>query len=100
MSQYKNYRQYLIRWLKKDYVENRPRFFAELLGLILGIGATTVMAFTMPQPNLFISYCMWEMSAVCLIFGAVSRGSVGLTLLYVLYFTIDGFGLIRLLGWL
>lgn len=84
----------------EDYNANRLRFFVELVGLILGIGATTVMATTMPDPNLFVSYVMWEMSACCLIYGALTRGSVGLTLLYSLYFTIDGIGLFRLVGWL
>jgi hypothetical protein len=100
MANSKTYRKHLFRFMIKDYSENRTRFFIELLGLVLGIGATTVMASTMPSPNLFVSYIMWEMSACCLIYGALSRGSVGLTLLYSLYFTIDGIGLFRLIGWL
>ena len=47
----------------------------------------------MPTPNLLLAYSMWEVSALCLIYGAISRGSVGLTLLYGLYFIIDGIGL-------
>jgi len=87
----------LIRFFREDFQNNKTRFFAEFLGLILGIGATIVMAVTMPTPNLLVSYVMWELSALCLIYGGISRGSVGLTLLYILYFTIDGIGLYRYL---
>jgi len=92
-----NIRQHLIRFFREDWKSNKKRFIAEIAGLILGIGATIVMAATMPTPNLLVSYIMWELSAMCLIYGAMSRKSFGLTLLYVLYFTIDGVGLIRLL---
>jgi len=100
MSNYKNFRQHLFRFLKDDFRNNRKRFFAETIGLIFGLGATTVLALTMPNPNLLVAYLMWEVSAVCLIYGALSRGSSGLLLLYSCYFIIDGFGLARLLGWI
>ena len=93
-----SFRKYLIRFLKEDLKRNKTRFFLEFIGIVLGIGATTVMAITMPNPNLLIAYSMWEVSALCLIYGAISRGSVGLTLLYGLYFTIDGIGLLRYLA--
>jgi len=90
-------RKHIIKFFKEDFKGNPKRFVAELVGLVLGIGATIVMAVTMPTPNLFVSYIMWELSALCLVYGGISRGSVGLTLLYCLYFIIDGIGLIRYL---
>ena len=88
----------MIRFFKEDWKKNKTRLVLEVIGLILGIGATTVMAVTMPTPNLLLAYLMWEVSALCLIYGAISRGSVGLTLLYGLYFIIDGIGLLRYLA--
>tara|TARA_B100000941_G_scaffold229689_1_gene172065 strand:+ start:2104 stop:2403 length:300 start_codon:yes stop_codon:yes gene_type:complete len=93
-----SFRKYLIRFFKEDWKKNKTRLVLEVIGLILGIGATTVMAVTMPTPNLLLAYLMWEVSALCLIYGAISRGSVGLTLLYGLYFIIDGIGLLRYLA--
>ena len=100
MSNYKNFRHYLLRFLKDDFKNNRKRFFAEAFGLIFGLGATSILALTMPDPNLLVAYLMWEVSAICLIYGAWSRGSSGLLLLYSCYFIIDGFGLARLLEWI
>lgn len=90
-------RNHIIKFFKEDIKNNPKRFIAEFLGLVMGIGATTVLAYTMPDPNLLVAYIMWEVSALCLIYGGVSRGSVGLTLLYVLYFLIDAIGLYKLL---
>jgi len=100
MSNYKNFRHHLLRFLKDDFKNNRKRFFAESFGLIFGLGATSILALTMPDPNLLVAYLMWEVSALCLIYGAWSRGSSGLLLLYSCYFIIDGFGLARLLEWI
>ena len=88
----------LFHFSKEDWKRNKTRLLLEVIGLVLGIGATTVMAVTMPTPNLLLAYSMWEVSALCLIYGAISRGSVGLTLLYGLYFIIDGIGLLRYLA--
>lgn len=85
--------------MREDLQTNPKRFVAELLGLILGIGATIIMAATMPDPDLLVAYLMWEVSAMFLIYGAISRGSVGLTALYILYFMVDGIGLMRYLQW-
>jgi hypothetical protein len=90
-------RKHIIKFFKEDLRTNFKRFIAEFIGLIMGIGATTILAFTMPNPNLLVAYIMWEVSALCLIYGGISRGSVGLTLLYVLYFIIDAIGLYKLL---
>ena len=90
-------RKHIIKFFKEDLRTNFKRFIAEFIGLIMGIGATTILAFTMHNPNLLVAYIMWEVSALCLIYGGISRGSVGLTLLYVLYFIIDAIGLYKLL---
>ena len=97
MSNYKNFRQHLFRFLKDDFRNNKIRFFAEAVGLIFGLSATITLALTMPDANLLAAYIMWEISATCLIYGAWSRGSTGLLLLYSCYFIIDAFGLARLL---
>ena len=97
MSNYKNFRQHLFRFLKDDFRKNKIRFFAETIRLIFGLSATSILALTMPDPNLLAAYIMWEISATCLIYGAWSRGSTGLLLLYSCYFVIDAFGLARLL---
>ena len=97
MSNYKNFRQHLFRFLKDDFKNSKIRFIAETIGLIFGLGATSILALTMPEPNLLAAYIMWEISAVCLIYGAWSRGATGLLLLYSCYFVIDAFGLAKLL---
>ena len=90
-------RKHIIKFFKQDIKNNPKRFIAEFIGLVMGIGATTVLAYTMPTPNLLVAYLMWEVSAICLMYGGISRGSVGLTLLYTLYFIIDAIGLYKLL---
>jgi len=90
-------RKHIIKFFKEDIQNNPKRFIAEFIGLITGIGATTVLAYTMPDPNLLVAYIMWEISALCLIYGGISRGSVGLTFLYILYFVIDAIGLYKML---
>ena len=94
----KDSKRYLVRFLQDDLKNSPMRFCAEILAMVFGIGATTVMAVTMPDPNIFVAYIMWEISAVCLFYGAVSRGSVGVSIMAALYFTIEGIGLLRYLG--
>lgn len=74
-----------------------PRlFWAEALGTLLGMTAATVMALGAPEPNLWVVFICYEISAVLMMYSSFRRQSSWMFVLMTFYFVVTGIGLIRL----
>jgi hypothetical protein len=89
-----------LDFIKKDRDSHPVRYMAEVIGMVLGLGDSVILAMTTPNPPLLLCYIIWEVASVLLVCAAYSRGSLGFTALYAGFFVIDLFGLLRTVGWL
>ena len=85
----------IIKFSKNDYSANKIRFVIEIICGFLYITNAIILAVTTPFPPMLIIYIGWVVGAIGMIYCSWSRKSFGLMLIYISYFTIDSFGLIR-----
>ena len=82
-------------WIASDWRQHPSRVCAELLGMGLSLCVALLLAWTTPAPPMLWCYVIWIVASLCLLSAAVSRGSVGLSLLYGGFLVIDSVGLWR-----
>ena len=86
-----------IDWIKDDYKTNPFRFFLEVLAWAISIGCAIVMAFTVPNPPLFMLYPTWIAGCAIYAWCAFTRKSFGMLANYLLLVCIDSVGLLRMI---
>jgi len=84
-------------WIKEDYDTHTFRFFIELLAWSMSIGCSITMAITVPNPPLLALYPIWIIGCAMYTWAAYTRKSFGMLANYLLLFTIDIIGLLRML---
>jgi hypothetical protein len=84
-------------WIKEDYDTHTFRFFIELLAWAMSIGCSITMAITVPNPPLLALYPIWIIGCAMYTWAAYTRKSFGMLANYLLLFTIDIIGLLRML---
>jgi hypothetical protein len=82
-------------FIAADWRAHKVRVCAEVTGMMLSLLVAMVIAFTTPNPPLLLCYILWEIASMLLVSAAVSRRSLGLTVLYAGFLVIDCIGLIR-----
>ncbi len=88
----------MIEFIKQDFRSHALRATMEILGMVLGVGVSLLLAVTTPNPPMIYAYVGWLLSAVLLGGCSYHRGSVGLAVTYAAYLVIDGIGMLRTLG--
>lgn len=88
----------MINYILDDYRSNKVRAIAEIVGMLIGVGVSVVLAVTTPVPPMVLCYMGWVVSAILLGVSSWHRGSTGLTILYGSFLVIDTIGLLRTLG--
>lgn len=82
-------------WVE-TWQQDRPLFFAEMGGTLFGMLAATMMSLGAPDPNLWLVFISYEISAVLMMYATMKRHSSWMFCLMLFYFIITGIGLIRL----
>ena len=88
----------MIDYIQKDFEAHALRASLEILGMLIGVGMSILLAVTTPYPPMLYAYIGWLISAALLGGCSWHRGSVGLTVTYGCYLVIDGIGLARTIG--
>jgi hypothetical protein len=86
-----------IKWAQTDFKTNPWRLAGEFYGCTITISTAIIFAFTVPHVPFLFVYPMWITGVIVLMFCAISRGSVGLTLLNLSMLIFDVIGYARLL---
>ena len=89
-------RQIIAFW-KETWVENKPLFFAEMIGTLSGMSAATMMGFQSPHPNLIVIFILYNINAVLFIYSNYVRKSSWLMLLMTFYIITNTIGLYQAL---
>lgn len=87
----------MINFIKADWQAHKVRLCAEVLGMSLSLLVALVIMMTTPLPPMLLCYVLWEIASLLLCSAAMSRGSVGFSLLYGGFLVIDFVGLVRTL---
>jgi hypothetical protein len=87
----------IVSWIRGDWNSHPVRMCAEILGMVLSLFVALLIAWTTPYPPMLWCYILWNTASLCLVSAAVSRGSLGLTLLYGGFLVVDTVGLWRTL---
>ena len=87
----------IFHWIEDDWKSNHVRFTLEVVAWALSIGCSLVMAFTVPNPPLFLLYPLWITGCAIYSWCAYSRRSSGMLANYLLLTAIDTIGLVRML---
>lgn len=87
----------IFSWIKEDWSSHRVRFAVEVVAWIISIGCSAIMAFTVPNPPLYILYPLWISGCAMYAWAAYTRRSFGMLANYLLLTAIDSIGLIRML---
>lgn len=80
----------LATFIREDFHKNTKRFFFEAFGLSVGLLNSIYLLLATPEPNMLLAYMMWNTCSICMLYGALSRGSTGAALLYSVYLLFDG----------
>ena len=88
----------VAKFVEEDWTSNPVRFILELIAWALSIGASVVMALTVPNPPLLMIYIFWVIGCGLYAWCALTRGSFGMLANYLLLTAIDTYGLIQLIG--
>lgn len=88
----------MIDYIYKDFQSHALRASLEVLGMLIGVGMSILLAITTPYPPMLYAYIGWLISAALLGLCSWHRGSFGLATTYACYLVIDGIGLARTLG--
>lgn len=86
----------IFDWIRDDFRSNRLRFGVELAAWAISVGCAATMAFTVPNPPLFMLYPAWITGCALYAWAAWTRKSFGMLANYILLTTIDIIGLTRL----
>jgi hypothetical protein len=87
----------IFQWIKEDLKSNHVRFTLEVVAWALSIGCSLIMAFTVPNPPLFLLYPLWITGCAIYSWCAYSRRSFGMLANYLLLTAIDTIGLVRIM---
>jgi len=87
----------IFQWIKEDLKSNHVRFTLEVVAWALSIGCSIIMAFTVPNPPLFLLYPLWITGCAIYSWCAFSRRSFGMLANYLLLTAIDTIGLVRIM---
>ena len=87
----------IFHWIKEDWKSNHVRFTLEVVAWALSIGCSLIMAFTVPNPPLFLLYPLWITGCAIYSWCAYSRRSFGMLANYLLLTAIDTIGLVRII---
>ena len=87
----------IFHWIEEDWKSNHVRFTLEVVAWALSIGCSFVMAFTVPNPPLFLLYPLWITGCAIYSWCAYSRRSSGMLANYLLLTAIDTIGLVRIM---
>lgn len=87
----------MIDWIRQDYRAHKVRMILELMGMILALSVSLLLALTTPNPPMLYAYIGWMLSAMLLGGCSWHRGSLGLTVTYLGFLVIDGCGLMHTL---
>ena len=87
----------IFHWIEEDWKSNHVRFTLEVVAWALSIGCSLVMAFTVPNPPLFLLYPLWITGCAIYSWCAYSRRSSGMRANYLLLTAIDTIGLVRIM---
>ena len=87
----------IFHWIEEDWKSNHVRFTLEVVAWALSIGCSLVMAFTVPNPPLFLLYPLWITGCAIYSWCAYSRRSSGMLANYLLLTAIDTIGLVRII---
>lgn len=85
----------LVFW-QETWRQDRLLFFAEAGGTLFGMIAAAIMGFTAPNPNLWVVFISYEISAVLMMYATYKRRSSWMFCLMLFYFVVTGIGLVRL----
>lgn len=88
----------MIDYIYKDFQSHALRASLEVLGMLIGVGMSILLAITTPYPPMLYAYIGWLISAALLGLCSWHRGSFGLSTTYACYLVIDGIGLARTIG--
>ena len=87
----------VAKFVEEDWNSNPVRFILETIAWFLSIGASVIMALTVPNPPLLIVYIFWVVGCGLYAWCALTRGSFGMLANYILLTAIDTYGLIAIL---
>ena len=90
-------RKQALSWIVEDFQKNRTRFIVEIIGMCSNLMASLILMWYSPNPPMFAAYIFFLIASALLMTCALSRKSVGITLMYLLYLGIDGVGFIKTL---
>ena len=96
MARY-NRKRVIMEWVQEDYKSHPVRFIAEIVGMVSNLMASIILMWYSPNPPMFAAYIFFLIASALLMTCALSRKSVGITLMYLLYLGIDGVGFIKTL---
>ena len=65
--------------------------------MAISLVVALMMMMTTPFPPMILCYLLWELASMLLLGAAMSRGSVGFSVLYTGFLVIDFVGLLRTL---
>lgn len=86
----------MIDFWQETWHTSRWLFFAEAGGTFFGMLAAAIMGFTAPNPNLWVVFISYEISAAMLMYATYKRKSSWMFCLMLFYFVVTGIGLVRL----
>ena len=84
-------------YIKKDYTENRIRFFVELFSWACSVVSAVIFAATVPTVPVIPLYTIFISGCCAAGWTCYTRGSFGLLANYVFLVTIDMIGLARMI---
>jgi hypothetical protein len=87
----------MISFIQKDWKSHKIRVCAETAGMLISLIVALIIMVTTPLPPMILCYVLWEVASVLLLSAAVSRGSLGFSILYSGFLVVDGIGLTRTL---
>jgi hypothetical protein len=85
------------QYIKKDYGENRVRFFAEVFAWLCSVVSAIIFAATVPTVPVIPLYTIFISGCCAAAWTCWTRGSFGLLANYVFMIVIDCVGLARML---
>ncbi|GHU27070.1 hypothetical protein FACS1894152_3060 [Bacilli bacterium] len=86
-----------LDWIKDDWENRRFIFINEAVAFISGIGASLLMALTVPNVNFLLVYTLYTINAITAMTACICRKSVSMIGLNVVYLVIDIIALYGLL---
>lgn len=86
----------ILAFWSETWRQDRPLFYAEAGGTLCGMLAATTMAIGTPEPNLWLVFGFYEISAVLMMYSTYQRRSSWMFVLMLFYFVVTGIGIVKL----